>query len=82
MADSLFDLELPDDGDRVSLIGASTEEPSSRAPKSPCKTMDEKGANTFLFIIYPPNLRNNLKGLSCSFQPFLLDKRKVSGDTC
>ena len=29
MADSLFDLELPDDGDRVSLIGASTEEPSS-----------------------------------------------------
>ena len=30
MADSLFDLELPDDGDRVSLIGASTEEPSSR----------------------------------------------------
>ena len=31
MADSLFDLELPDDGDRVSLIGASTEEPSSRA---------------------------------------------------
>lgn len=31
MADSLFDLELPDDEDRVSLIGASTEEPSSRA---------------------------------------------------
>lgn len=31
MADSLFDLELPDDGDRVSLIGASAEEPSSRA---------------------------------------------------
>ena len=31
MADSLFDLELPDDGDRVSLIGASSEEPSSRA---------------------------------------------------
>ncbi|MBF1668665.1 replication-associated recombination protein A [Rothia sp. (in: high G+C Gram-positive bacteria)] len=30
MADSLFDLELPDDGDRVSLIGASSEEPSSR----------------------------------------------------
>ena len=30
MADSLFDLELPDDGDRVSLIGASAEEPSSR----------------------------------------------------
>lgn len=29
MADSLFDLELPDDGDRVSLIGASTEEPAS-----------------------------------------------------
>ena len=29
MADSLFDLELPDDGDRVSLIGAPTEEPSS-----------------------------------------------------
>lgn len=31
MADSLFDLELPDDGDRVSLIGAPVEEPSSRA---------------------------------------------------
>lgn len=30
MADSLFDLELPDDGDRVSLIGAPAEEPSSR----------------------------------------------------
>lgn len=30
MADSLFDLELPDDGDRVSLIGAPVEEPSSR----------------------------------------------------
>ena len=29
MADSLFDLELPDDGDRVSLIGAPAEEPSS-----------------------------------------------------
>ena len=34
MADSLFDLELPDDGDRVNLIGASTEEPSSRASAS------------------------------------------------
>lgn len=34
MADSLFDLELPDDGDRVSLIGASAEEPSSRASAS------------------------------------------------
>ena len=34
MADSLFDLELPDDEDRVSLIGASTEEPSSRASAS------------------------------------------------
>lgn len=34
MADSLFDLELPDDGDRVSLIGASTEEPFSRASAS------------------------------------------------
>ncbi len=32
MADSLFDLELPDDGDRVSLIGAPAEEPTSRAP--------------------------------------------------
>lgn len=32
MADSLFDLELPDDGDRVSLIGAPAEElASSRA---------------------------------------------------
>lgn len=35
MADSLFDLELPDDGDRVSLIGAPSEEPaSSRASGS------------------------------------------------
>ena len=34
MADSLFDLELPDDGDRVSLIGASAEEPSSRPSAS------------------------------------------------
>lgn len=35
MADSLFDLELPDDGDRVSLIGALSEEPaSSRASVS------------------------------------------------
>lgn len=35
MADSLFDLELPDDGDRVSLIGAPAEEPtSSRASAS------------------------------------------------
>ena len=35
MADSLFDLELPDDGDRVSLIGASVEErASSRTPAS------------------------------------------------
>ena len=29
MADSLFDLELPDDGDRVSLIGAPAEERAS-----------------------------------------------------
>ena len=35
MADSLFDLELPDDGDRVSLIGAPAEGPaSSRASAS------------------------------------------------
>ena len=34
MADSLFDLELPDDGDRVSLIGAPAEEPSSGASAS------------------------------------------------
>ena len=34
MADSLFDLELPDDGDRVSLIGAPAEEPASRAAAS------------------------------------------------
>ena len=34
MADSLFDLELPDDGDRVSLIGAPAEEPSSPASVS------------------------------------------------
>ena len=35
MADSLFDLELPDDGDRVSLIGASTEEPASSRASMP-----------------------------------------------
>lgn len=34
MADSLFDLELPDDGDRVSLIGAPAEEHSSPASMS------------------------------------------------
>lgn len=35
MADSLFNLELPDDGDHVSLIGAPSEEPtSSRASAS------------------------------------------------
>lgn len=34
MADSLFDLELPDDGDRVSLIGASAEEPASSRARS------------------------------------------------
>ena len=44
--------------------------------------MDEKGANTFPFHNLPPELINNLKGLSCSFQPFLLDKRKVDGDSC
>lgn len=35
MADSLFDLELPDDGDRVSLIGASAEEPASSRASAP-----------------------------------------------
>lgn len=34
MADSLFDLELPDDGDRVSLIGAPAEEPASLRPSA------------------------------------------------
>ena len=34
MADSLFDLELPDDGDRVSLIGAPAEEPASSRPSA------------------------------------------------
>lgn len=34
MADSLFDLELPDDGDRVSLIGAPAEPASSHASAS------------------------------------------------
>ena len=34
MADSLFDLELPDDGDRVSLIGAPAEEPASSRARS------------------------------------------------
>lgn len=34
MAESLFDLELPDDGDRVSLIGAPAEELSSGASAS------------------------------------------------
>ena len=35
MADSLFDLELPDDGDRVSLIGAPAEEPTSSRASAP-----------------------------------------------
>ena len=35
MADSLFDLELPDDGDRVSLIGAPAEEPTSSRVSAP-----------------------------------------------
>lgn len=35
MADSLFDLELPDDGDRVSLIGAPAEEPASSRASMP-----------------------------------------------
>ena len=35
MADSLFDLELPDDGDRVSLIGAPAEEPASLRASMP-----------------------------------------------
>lgn len=35
MADSLFDLELPDDGDRVSLIGAPAEEPTSSHASAP-----------------------------------------------
>ena len=35
MADSLFDLELPDDGDRVSLIGAPAEEPTSSRASMP-----------------------------------------------
>lgn len=34
MADSLFDLELPDDGDRVSLIGAPAEESASSRPSA------------------------------------------------
>lgn len=34
MADSLFDLELPDDGDRVSLIGAPAEELASSRPSA------------------------------------------------
>lgn len=35
MADSLFNLELPDDGDRVSLIGAPAEEPASSRASAP-----------------------------------------------
>lgn len=35
MADSLFDLELPDDGDRVSLIGAPAEESTSSRASMP-----------------------------------------------
>lgn len=35
MADSLFNLELPDDGDRVSLIGAPAEEPTSSRASAP-----------------------------------------------
>ena len=50
--------------------------------KSPWKTMDEMGASTFPFHNLPPELKNNLKGLFCAFLPFLLDKRKVGGDSC
>ena len=43
--------------------------------------MDEKGASTSPFHNLPPEPKNNLKGLSCAFLPFLLDKIKVGGDS-
>ena len=55
---------------------------SKTSNKSPWKTMDEKGNNTFPFHNLPPEPKNNIKGLSCAFLPFLLDKRKVGGDSC
>ena len=55
---------------------------SKQVTKRPWKTMDEKGASTFPFHNLPPEPKNNLKGLSCAFLPFLLDKIKVGGDSC
>ena len=43
-----------------------------RVTKSPWKTMDKKGANTFPFHNLPPEPKKNLKGLSCAFSPFLI----------
>ena len=43
------------------------------------RTMRKRG---ILMIIYPPNSRKHLKGLSCAFSPFLLDKRIVGGESC
>ena len=45
--------------------------------------MDEKGANTFPFHNLPPELKKTTsKGLSYLFKLSLLDKIKVSGDSC
>ena len=56
-----------------------------QATKSPYITMDEKGANTFPFITYPPNSRKISKGLSYSFHPFLYwikEKSMATLDIC
>ena len=55
------------------------------ASKSPQKTTDGKGANTFPFynLPPPPNPRNiSKKEFFCAFFLSLLDKIKVGGDSC
>ena len=47
-------------------------EVSKQVTKSHGKPWMKRVLIPSLFIIYPPNSRNHLKGLSCSFQPFLI----------
>ena len=56
---------------------------NEQVPKSPWKTMDRKGANTFPFYNLPPVLRNISKKVFSVLFPFpLLDEIKVGGDSC
>ena len=51
--------------------------------KSPWKTMDEKGANTFPFHNLHPELKKKSQEVfPVLFHLSLLDKRKVGGDSC